>query len=191
MYEDESEDDGEDEVAFELASLAEAAASSCRKCPKEIKTGEKTMKVHTDHCPRKRRNVAAMDESEDESDEEEVHGKGRAWTAEEDKELGKRVRLHGEGSWSAILDNSCIFRERYETWSSVKNARQCIKARWSIILKKSWKDNANSDEEEEVHGKGGALSSVSVYMATAAGKPYWTTPVSFKSDMKPHLVRSS
>lgn len=102
-----------------VASLTEAAASGCRKCQQELDTGVKTRKVHTEHCLRKRRSVATMNESEDESDdEEEVFGKGRTWTAEEDKELVKRVRLHGEGSWKTILGKSRILQERYEAWSS-------------------------------------------------------------------------
>ena len=57
--EDESEDDGEEEVASitEIASLAKAAAPGCKKCQKELDTGEKTRKVHDEHCPRKWRSV--------------------------------------------------------------------------------------------------------------------------------------
>jgi hypothetical protein len=39
------------------ATLAEAAAAGCRKCTKELNTGEKTRKQHDDHCPRKWRSV--------------------------------------------------------------------------------------------------------------------------------------
>jgi len=39
------------------ATLAEAAAAGCRKCKKELDTGEKTRKTHDDHCPRKWRSV--------------------------------------------------------------------------------------------------------------------------------------
>ena len=35
------------------------------------------------------------------------------WSAKEDKELIKRVRLHGAGNWKTILDNSPILQERY------------------------------------------------------------------------------
>lgn len=46
--EDESEDSSEEEVvaSTEIASLAKAAASGCRKCKNELKTGEKTRKGH-------------------------------------------------------------------------------------------------------------------------------------------------
>jgi len=39
------------------ATLEEAAAAGCRKCKKELDTGEKTRKTHDDHCPRKWRSV--------------------------------------------------------------------------------------------------------------------------------------
>eukprot|EP00577_Skeletonema_sp_RCC1716_P003644 CAMPEP_0113431370 /NCGR_PEP_ID=MMETSP0013_2-20120614/33549_1 /TAXON_ID=2843 ORGANISM="Skeletonema costatum, Strain 1716" /NCGR_SAMPLE_ID=MMETSP0013_2 /ASSEMBLY_ACC=CAM_ASM_000158 /LENGTH=1481 /DNA_ID=CAMNT_0000320359 /DNA_START=19 /DNA_END=4464 /DNA_ORIENTATION=+ /assembly_acc=CAM_ASM_000158 len=39
------------------ATLAEAAAAGCRKCKKELDSGEKTRKTHDDHCPRKWRSV--------------------------------------------------------------------------------------------------------------------------------------
>ena len=39
------------------ATIAEAAAAGCRKCKKELETGEKTRKTHDDHCPRKWRSV--------------------------------------------------------------------------------------------------------------------------------------
>jgi phage host-nuclease inhibitor protein Gam len=89
--EDESEDSSEEEVvaSTEIASLAKAAASGCRKCKNELKTGEKTSKGHDDTCPLKWRSVGCShktqskkhvlihtrEESEDESEddgEEEV-----------------------------------------------------------------------------------------------------------------------
>ena len=36
-------------------SLAEGAASGCKKCQKQLETGEKTRKEHGDNCPRKRK----------------------------------------------------------------------------------------------------------------------------------------
>mmetsp|Transcript_15532 Transcript_15532/g.37236 ORF Transcript_15532/g.37236 Transcript_15532/m.37236 type:complete len:1403 (-) Transcript_15532:2548-6756(-) len=40
------------------ASLEDGAAAGCIKCRKELETGEKTRKVHADHCPRKYRGHA-------------------------------------------------------------------------------------------------------------------------------------
>ena len=39
--------------------------------------------------------------------------KRQEWSIKEDKELMKRVRLHGAGNWKTILDNSLILQERY------------------------------------------------------------------------------
>ena len=61
------------------------------------------------------------EEEEDESCGEESaydfedcsKSKRQEWSAKEDKELMKRVRLHGAGNWKTILDNSRILQERY------------------------------------------------------------------------------
>ena len=62
-------------------SLTEAAASGCRKCQRELRTGEKDRKTHDDQCPRKWRSVgkppgaspssAGVREEESEAEEEE------------------------------------------------------------------------------------------------------------------------
>ena len=52
-------------------------------------------------------------ESEEGIDEEEC-GAGAdryGWSAKQDKELLKRVCLHGEGNWKVIFDNSPILIE--------------------------------------------------------------------------------
>ena len=57
------------------------------------------------------------DKAEAESDDEEEKQVRRRneWTVEDDEELKKRVRLHGEGKWKVIFDNSTILQKRYET----------------------------------------------------------------------------
>lgn len=40
------------------------------------------------------------------------------WSAEEDEELQQRAKLHGEGNWGAILENSVILRDRYSMTAS-------------------------------------------------------------------------
>ncbi|KAL7539465.1 hypothetical protein ACHAXR_010606 [Thalassiosira sp. AJA248-18] len=52
------------------------------------------------------------------------------WSVEEDMELVKRVREHGEGNWKAILDNSRILQGRYGNAPSDVHARQNIRSRW-------------------------------------------------------------
>ena len=42
-------------------SLEEAAALGCRKCAKELETGEKKKSVHSDHCPRKMFGIASTE----------------------------------------------------------------------------------------------------------------------------------
>ena len=55
-YESHKNDNEEKEVAcIGVVSLAEAAASSCRKYQEELDRGEKTSQIHDDHCLRKRR----------------------------------------------------------------------------------------------------------------------------------------
>ena len=36
------------------------------------------------------------------------------WTEEEDCELRKRIKIHGEGSWKAIVESSGILQNRYQ-----------------------------------------------------------------------------
>ena len=36
------------------------------------------------------------------------------FSVEEDEELRKRIRLHGEGNWKDIYDNSRLFQDRYK-----------------------------------------------------------------------------
>lgn len=43
------------------------------------------------------------------------------WSASEDVELKKRVRLHGDGNWKVILDSSVILKERYSMVSGKSN----------------------------------------------------------------------
>ena len=51
----EVENDSSDESGGEVeVTLAEAAAFGCKKCEKELKTGEKTRNAHAEDCPRKR-----------------------------------------------------------------------------------------------------------------------------------------
>ena len=61
---------------------------------------------------------AAHEEKTMESDR--YFGSKTRWSVEEDEELKKRVRLHGEGKWKAILDNSSILQKRYEMAPSGK-----------------------------------------------------------------------
>ena len=69
---------------------------------------------------------SSKEEEEEEEEEDESCGeesaydfedcsksKRQEWSAKEDKELMKRVRLHGAGNWKTILDNSRILQERY------------------------------------------------------------------------------
>jgi len=42
-------------------TLAEAAALGCIKCKDELATGEKSRRVHSDHCPRKRKSMSSTD----------------------------------------------------------------------------------------------------------------------------------
>eukprot|EP00571_Detonula_confervacea_P000961 CAMPEP_0172330226 /NCGR_PEP_ID=MMETSP1058-20130122/61291_1 /TAXON_ID=83371 /ORGANISM="Detonula confervacea, Strain CCMP 353" /LENGTH=1041 /DNA_ID=CAMNT_0013047431 /DNA_START=37 /DNA_END=3162 /DNA_ORIENTATION=- len=85
------------------------------------------------------------DEEEDTQDTERLYGSGTGWLAEEDEELRKRVRLHGEGNWKDILDNSEILQDRYKTASSAKIARQCIFLRWRRKHMENWNDDDHSD----------------------------------------------
>lgn len=61
-------------------------------------------------------------DSEVDSDEDEnkdcQHKK--PWTAEEERELRRRVRLHGEGNWMAIFENSRILQKRFKLTPSGK-----------------------------------------------------------------------
>ena len=36
------------------------------------------------------------------------------WTEQEDCELRKRIKIHGEGNWKEIVKNSVIIRSRYQ-----------------------------------------------------------------------------
>ena len=58
--------------------------------------------------------------SEIERDEEDDSWDNRyslVYSAEEKEKLQKRVRLHGEGNWKAILNNSKILQKRYKSKS--------------------------------------------------------------------------
>lgn len=51
------------------------------------------------------------------------------WTKEEDDELRKRAKIHGNGNWKDILDNSDILKNRYSGVTVLK-AREGIRERW-------------------------------------------------------------
>ena len=55
------------------------------------------------------------------------------WSAEEDEGLRNGVRLHGCGSWKAILENSPILQERYRH-VPVTKAREGLKDHWRNTL---------------------------------------------------------
>ena len=67
------------------------------------------------------------------------------WSAEEDEGLRNGVRLHGCGSWKAILESSPILQERYRH-VPVTKAREGLKDRWRNALSgsKSEKNSALS-----------------------------------------------
>mmetsp|Transcript_27430 Transcript_27430/g.58671 ORF Transcript_27430/g.58671 Transcript_27430/m.58671 type:complete len:620 (-) Transcript_27430:189-2048(-) len=115
---------------------------------------ERTRKDHGYKCPRKRRK---KEESEDKNDGEveiqesdRSHKKAMKWTLEEDMELVKRVRLHGDGNWKGILDNSPILQERYITAPSVGHARRSLRMRWPFTLKKM-KARNDDDFSDRTH----------------------------------------
>ena len=59
------------------------------------------------------------DDGESQKDDR-AHMISKGWTANEDEELEKRVRLHGEGNWKMIFDNSHILQQRYKAARSGK-----------------------------------------------------------------------
>lgn len=72
-------------------SIAEAAASGCRKCIKELQTGEKTRKVHDDKCPRKfhgpgKPPPASPGKEEPEDEESELMSESVEETEEEEEQ---------------------------------------------------------------------------------------------------------
>ena len=81
------------------------------------------MLTHGEHCPRKAECFGVWFENEnteDDESEEEILTSDRArkhvkWTLEKDIEFAKRVRLHREGNWKEIMENSPILQERYKT----------------------------------------------------------------------------
>lgn len=54
------------------------------------------------------------------------------WTEEQDNELRKRIRIHGEGNWKEIVNNSDILRSRYQGFEETK-ARMNVKTHWRTI----------------------------------------------------------
>ena len=69
--------------------------------------------------------------------------KGLGWTQEEDDELRKRAKIHGNGNWKEILDNSDILMNRYSGVTVLK-AREGIRERWRRGLFKPSDDQTAS-----------------------------------------------
>jgi len=65
------------------------------------------------------------------------------WTKEEDDELRKRAKIHGNGNWKDILDNSDILKNRYSGVTVLK-AREGIRERWRRGLFKPSDDQSAS-----------------------------------------------
>jgi len=61
--------------------------------------------------------------------EEKVKSKRQEWTTEEDEELVKLVRIHGE-NWKDIFNNSRILQRRYALAPSAIHAQKSIGMRW-------------------------------------------------------------
>jgi len=69
--------------------------------------------------------------------------KGSGWTKEEDDELRMRAKIHGNGNWKDILDNSYILQNRYSGVTVLK-AREGIRERFRRGLFKSSDDQSAS-----------------------------------------------
>jgi len=70
--------------------LEDAAAAGCRKCQKELETGEKTRKMHDDDCPRKFQapgRPAQSPSKGDDDDTDEVEESGVEESEEEEEEV--------------------------------------------------------------------------------------------------------
>jgi len=85
-----------------------------------------------------------------------VDRSGSKWSAEEDDELRKCVRLYGK-NWNQILRKSSLLQERYRT---AKSAHRCILQRWKCLT-----DEATADSNSAADAQN---NSASLYTATAA-----------------------
>ena len=121
--------------------LETAAASGCRKCQSELKSGIKNDCSHDYGCPLKRfQKVKQMcftcvEDQPSKTPEEVKPGKPGSsdWSEKEDAELTKLVNKHGT-SWRDCLDDSRTFQIKYEHISD-ESARDRLRRRWRTLRK--------------------------------------------------------